>query len=172
MSASRDKDQKDFDLEQIVGIIDTALESDDQRIKDALRKLMTITVLCTAEHPDQAFKGPLARLIEDHNNLNRRLCMVEDDIRKIQWNQQKSQVEPFTPPYNPGSPFGPNPTTGWPGTNDPTKSTPKFGPGWTSSDVGDLPDLKKWTAGDDPNYKGSSASTSVAEDFIKRLEQQ
>ena len=174
MSASREKDQKDFDLEQIVRVIDSALESDDQRIKDALRALMTITVLCTAEHPDQAITGPLARLLEDHNNLNRRLCMVEDDIRKIQWNQQKSQVEPFTPPYNPGSPY---PTTGWPGpgTYQPwTETAPKpmFGPGWTSSDVGDLPDLKKWTAGDDPNYRGSSASSTSAEDFIKRLEQQ
>ena len=169
MSTGRLKDQKDFDLEQIVRVIDSALESDDQRIKDALRALMTITVLCTAEHPDQAIKGPLARLLEDHNDLNRRLCMVEDDIRKIQWNQQKSQVEPFTPPYNPGSPFGPNPTTGWPGTNDPTRPKPMFGPEWSSTDVGDI---KTWSAGDDPNYRGSSASSTSAEDFLKRLEQQ
>ena len=45
MSTGRMKDQKDFDLEQIVRVIDSALESDDQRIKDALRALMTITVL-------------------------------------------------------------------------------------------------------------------------------
>mgnify|MGYP003350744495 CR=1 FL=1 len=53
MSTGRMKDQSDFDLEQMVKIIDQALESDDQRIKDALRALMTVTVLCTAEHPDQ-----------------------------------------------------------------------------------------------------------------------
>lgn len=140
MSTGRQKDQKDFDLEQIVKVIDSALESNDQRIKDALRQLMTVTVLCTAEFPDQAFKGPLARLLEDHNNLNRRLSSLEDDMRKIQWNQQKSQVEPFTPPY---SPFGPNPTTGWPGTNDPTKPKPMWGPSWSSTDVGSLPDVKK-----------------------------
>lgn len=170
MSTGREKDQKDFDLEQIVKVIDSALESNDQRIKDALRALMTITVLCTAEHPDQAFKGPLARLLEDHNNLNRRLCSLEDDMRKIQWNQQKSQVEPFTPPYNPGGPFGPNPITGWPGVNDPTKPKPMWGPSWTSTDVGSLPDVKKWSAGDDPSYKGSSASTTLVEDFLKELE--
>jgi hypothetical protein len=152
MSTGRLKDQKDFDFEQIVKIIDSALESDDQRIKDALRALMTITVLCTAEHPDQTLRnGPLARVFEDYNNLARRLSSLEDDVRKIQWDQQKKQVEPFTPPYNPGSPFGPNPTTGWPGTNDPTKPKPM----WDST----------WSAGDDPNYKGASA-----EEFIKSLE--
>jgi hypothetical protein len=145
MSTGREKDQKDFDLEQIVRIIDQALESDDQRIKDSLRQLMTITVLCTAEHPDQTLRnGPLARVFEDYNNLARRLSSLEDDVRKIQWDQQKQKVEPFAPPYNPGSPFGPNPTTGWPGTNDPTKPTPM----WEST----------WSAGDDPNYKGASST--------------
>lgn len=163
MSTGREKDQKDFDLEQIVRVIDSALESDDQRIKDALRALMTITVLCTAEHPDQAFKGPLARLLEDHNNLNRRLGMVEDDVRKMQWEKQKQKVEPFTPPYNPGGPFGPNPTTGWPG---PTNPKPMWGGGgWSSTEWSSLPDVKKWAAGDDPGYQGASA-----EEFIKSLE--
>ena len=41
-------------------------------------------------------------------------------------------------------PFAPNPTTGWPGTNDPTKPTPM----WEST----------WSAGDDPNYKGASST--------------
>ena len=149
MSTGRLKDQKDFDLEQIVRVIDSALESDDQRIKDALRALMTITVLCTAEHPDQAFKGPLARVLEDMHNLARRLSSLEDDVRKIQWDQQKQKVEPFTPPFNPGSPFGPSPTTGWPSTNDPTKPKPM----WEST----------WSAGDDPNYKGATASFTQAD---------
>ena len=145
MSTGRLKDQKDFDLEQIVKIIDQALESDDQRIKDALRALMTVTVLCTAEHPDQAIQGPLARLQEDYNNLNRRVNMLEDEVRKMLWDQQKQKVEPFTPPYQP-------PTT------DPYASKPM----WNTT----------WSAGDDPNYKGSSASTSLSEDFLKSLGQQ
>ena len=171
MSTGREKDQKDFDLEQIVKVIDTALESNDQRIKDALRALMTVTVLCTAEFPDQAFKGPLARLLEDHNNLNRRLSSLEDDFRKMQWDQQKQKVEPFTPPYNPGSPFGPagSPSNPWTGT--PNGPKPMWGPSWSSSDDwGKLPDIKKWAAGDDPGYKGSSAGTMLAEDFLKELE--
>jgi len=162
MSTGRMKDQKDFDLEQIVSIIDQALESDDQRIKDALRALMTITVLCTAEHPDQMLKnGPLARVFEDYHNLARRLSSLEDDMRKIQWNQQKQKVEPFTPPYQP-------PTTPWVNPNDPTKPTPMWGPSWSSST--DWGDIKKWSAGDDSGYKGSSASTALAEDFLKELE--
>ena len=137
MSTGRMKDQKDFDLEQIVKVIDSALESNDQRIKDALRALMTVTVLCTAEHPDQAIKGPLGRLIEDMNNLNRRLGSLEGDVNDLKWKQQKQQVEPFIPPYQP-------PGQPWIHPNDPTKPTPM----WTGT----------WSAGDDPNYRGSSAS--------------
>lgn len=163
MSTGRLKDQKDFDLEQIVQVIDQALESDDQRIKDALRALMTITVLCTAEHPDQMLKnGPLARMFEDYHNLARRLSSLEDDVRKMQWNQQQKQVEPFMPTAPTQSP--------WTGTN-PNGPKPMWGPSWSSSsDWGDLPDIKKWAAGDDPGYKGSSASTALAEDFLKELE--
>lgn len=174
MSTGRLKDQKDYDLKQIVKIIDTALESDDQRIKDALRALMTITVLCTAEHPDQALSnGPLARVFDDNRNLNNRLSRVEDDVRKMQWDQQKKQVEPYMPtiPTPRPPPFGPigTPTTGWPGINDPTKPKPMWGPSWTSTEVGDLPDLKKWSAGDDPNYKGSSASMTSVDKLLDEL---
>jgi hypothetical protein len=141
------KGQKDFDLEQIVQVIDQALESDDQRIKDALRALMTITVLCTAEHPDQTLRnGPLARVFEDYNNLARRLSSLEDDVRKIQWDQQKQKVEPFTPPFNPGSPFGP--------VGTPTTSKPE--PMWDST----------WSAGDDPAYKGARAFTQADLDLL------
>ncbi len=148
MSTGRDKDQKDFDLEQIVGIIDSALESDDQRIKDALRALMTITVLCTAEHPDQAFKGPLGRLMEDVRDLNRRIYDIEDKLHQLKWDQQKKQVEPFIPPYQPPtSPYDPRIYP-----NDPTKVKPMWG--------------SSWSAGDDPNYKGAS-SGMLAEDFIR-----
>lgn len=161
MSTGREKDQKDFDLEQIIRVIDQALESDDQRIKDALRALMTITVLCTAEHPDQALRyGPLARVFEDNRNLNNRLSRVEDDVRKLQWDQQKKQVEPYMPtiPTPRPPPFGPTPTpptSPWISPNDPTKPKPMWGPSLSS--------------GDDPDYKGASSSV-LAEDFLKELE--
>jgi hypothetical protein len=145
MSTGREKDQKDYDLEQLVKVIDSALTSDNVAVQNALRSLLMVATIVSAEHPDQVMKnGPLARVFEDYNNLARRLSSLEDDVRKIQWDQQKQKVEPFAPPYNPGSPFGPNPTTGWPGTNDPTKPTPM----WDST----------WSAGDDPNYKGASST--------------
>jgi hypothetical protein len=145
MSAGREKDQNDYDLEQIVKVIDSALTSDNVAVQNALRSLLLVATIVSAEHPDQTLRnGPLARVFEDYNNLARRLSSLEDDVRKIQWDQQKQKVEPFAPPYNPGSPFGPNPTTGWPGTNDPTKPTPM----WEST----------WSAGDDPNYKGASST--------------
>jgi hypothetical protein len=152
VSTGRQKDQKDYDLEQIVQVIDTALESNDQRIKDALRALMTMTVLCTAEFPSQVLRdGPLARVFEDYHHLGRRLSELEDEVGDLRRMALTKTEAPFAPPYNPGSPFGPNPTTGWPGTNDPTKPSPV----WNST----------WSAGDDPNYKGASA-----EEFIKGLE--
>jgi hypothetical protein len=145
MSTGRETDQKDYDLEQLVKVIDSALTSDNVAVQNALRSLLMVATIVSAEHPDQVMKnGPLARVFEDYNNLARRLSSLEDDVRKIQWDQQKQKVEPFAPPYNPGSPFGPNPTTGWPGTNDPTKPTPM----WDST----------WSAGDDPNYKGASST--------------
>jgi hypothetical protein len=173
MSTGREKDQKDYDLEQIVRIVDQALESDDQRIKDALRALLTITVLCTAEHPDQALRnGPFARLLEDYNNLARRLSRLEDEVTNVKNRMPPATAAPFTPPT--GGPYGPwigSPTQPWTGTN-PNGPKPMWGPSWSSStDWGDLPDVKKWTAGDDPNYKGSSASTVLAEDFLRKLQE-
>ena len=168
MSTGREKDQKDFDLEQIVRVLDQALESDDQRIKDALRALMTITVLCTAEHPDQVMKnGPLSRLFEDMRNLNNRLGRLEDELNQVKWSQQKKQVEPYMPTTPAQSPWiAPTP---WTGTN-PNGPKPMWGPSMTS-------------AGDDPGYKGASATSAndftewqdiakqkLAEDFLKELE--
>ena len=165
MSTGREKDQKDYDLEQIVRIVDQALESNDQRIKDALRALMTITVLCTAQHPDQALRnGPFARLLEDYNNLARRLSRLEDEVTNVKNRMPPTTAGPYTPPtpYTPPSVVGPwigSPTTGqpWTGT-DPNGPKPMWGPSYTS-------------AGDDPGYKGAwSSSTMLAEDFLRDLE--
>ena len=178
MSSGRMKDQKDFDLEQIVKVIDQALESDDQRIKDALRALMTITVLCTAQHPDQLIAhGPLSRLFDDMRNINRRVSQLEDELNQMKWDKQRAKTEPFMPSIPAGQPLGPyaNPLTSpWTGTN-PNGPKPMWGPSWTS-------------AGDDPNYKGASATSAndftewndiastlpgthkLAEDFLKELE--
>ena len=159
MSTGREKDQKDFDLEQIVEIFDTALESDDQRIKDALRALLTITVLCTAERPHEKIMGPFERMLNDVRNLNRRLSRLEDEVQDLRNRMPPPTAAPYTPPSVVGPWIG-SPTTGygpWTGTN-PNGPKPMWGPSYTS-------------AGDDPGYKGASSSTSMlAEDFLRELE--
>jgi hypothetical protein len=96
--------------------------------------------------------------MEDVRDLNRRIYDIEDKLQQLQWDRQHKLIEPFTPPYNPGGPFGPNTTTGWPGTNDPTKPKPMWGPGGLIEG-----------AGDDPSYKGAQGAI-LAEEFIKELE--
>lgn len=169
MSSAREKCQKDFDLEQMVRIIDSALESDDQRIKDALRALMTITVLCTAEHPEQAMRnGPFAQLLEDYNHLARRLSRVEDEVNDVKMRMPKPSAAPYTPPgtTNPWGPSGYPTGQPWTGTN-PNMPKPMWGPSWTST---------TFSAGDDVTDKGAWANTpggsaKLAEDFLRELEQ-
>ena len=166
MSTARLKDQKDFDLEQMVKIIDTALESGDPRIKDALRGLLTITVLCTAENPDQVVRnGPLARVFEDYNNLARRLSRLEDEVNDVRKRVSPPRAEPYVPPNVVGPWIG-TPNTGqpWTGTN-PNMPKPQWGPTWTST---------TFSAGDDVEDKGAWATTpsaTYAEDFLRELEQ-
>jgi len=45
MSAAREKDQADFDLERFVDMFDTAMTSNDPRVVETLRKLMMIVAL-------------------------------------------------------------------------------------------------------------------------------
>lgn len=165
MSTAREKNQKDFDLEQIVELFDTALESNDPRIKDALRALLTITVLCTAERPHEKVMGPFERMLDDIRNLNQRLSRMEDELNQMRWERQRQKVEPFTPPYQP--PGTTNPWPGYPttGTN-PNSPTPMWGPTWTST---------TFKAGDDVADKGAwantpSSSAKLAEDFLRDLE--
>lgn len=52
-------------LEQIAGLLDQALASDDERVKDALRALLTVTVLCSENPAPKTFKGPFKTLVDD-----------------------------------------------------------------------------------------------------------
>ena len=49
MSAAREKDQADFDLERFVDMFDTAMTSNDPRVVETLRKLMMIVALTRPE---------------------------------------------------------------------------------------------------------------------------
>ena len=80
MSAAREKDQADFDLEQFIELFDTALTSEDPRIKQALGHLMTITALITTTNRrDDQRNGPLRRLFDDVNNIHHRVERLEQE---------------------------------------------------------------------------------------------
>jgi hypothetical protein len=82
MSAAREKDQADFDLERFVDMFDEALTSQDPRVMDSLRSLMMIVTLTRPESKTEHSRkdGPLRRLFEDMNHLNRRMHDMEEKI--------------------------------------------------------------------------------------------
>lgn len=83
MSASREKDSADFDLDRFINMFDEALTSQDPRVIDALRGLLMIVTLTRPEAKsaiDNQHRGPLRRLVDDVTNLNRRLGAVENRV--------------------------------------------------------------------------------------------
>jgi hypothetical protein len=81
MSAARNPDQSDFDLERFINMFDEALTSRDPRVIDALRGLMMMVTLTRSETRDvmeDRRTGPLRRLVEDMNDLHRRIAHLEN----------------------------------------------------------------------------------------------
>ena len=97
MSAAREKDQADFDLERFVDMFDEALTSQDPRVINALRSLMMMVTLTRPESQDSGLHdrnhGPLRRLFEDMNHLNRRLHDMEEKINEIRWRERSATAE-------------------------------------------------------------------------------
>jgi hypothetical protein len=82
MSAARDPDQSDFDLERFINMFDEALTSRDPRVIDALRGLMMMVTLTRGETRDvmeNRQQGPLRRLMQDVNDLHRRIVRLEEN---------------------------------------------------------------------------------------------
>ena len=84
MSAMREKDQADFDLERFIDIFDEAMTSSDPRVIDTLRSLMMIVTLTRPETRMNHGRnnGPLRRLYEDLHDLNRRMHRLEEDVNQ------------------------------------------------------------------------------------------
>jgi hypothetical protein len=99
MSAAREKDQADFDLERFVDMFDEALISQDPRVMNALRSLMMMVTLTRPESRDSGLHdrnhGPLRRLYEDVNHLNNRLHRMEDEVRQM----RNSYKDKYSYPY-------------------------------------------------------------------------
>ena len=80
MSALRETDSADFDLDRFIRMFDEALTSEDPRVIDALRGLLMIVALTRPEAKTAIERGPLRRLVDDVTNLNRRLGAVENRV--------------------------------------------------------------------------------------------
>ena len=100
MSASREKDSADFDLDRFIRMFDEALTSQDPRVIDALRGLLMIVALTRPEARTSIERGPLRRLVDDVTNLNRRLGVVENRVLR-----ERDQAISTTDKYN-GTAFG------------------------------------------------------------------
>ena len=86
MSAMREKDQADFDLERFINLFDEAMTSKDPRVVETLRNLMMIVALTRPETSEPSIdrnRGPLRRLFEDMNDLNRSVRRMQDEIQHL-----------------------------------------------------------------------------------------
>ena len=108
MSAAREKDQADFDLERFVDMFDDAITSQDPRVVNALRSLMMIVTLTRPESKDSGLQnrnsGPLRRMVEDVNHLNRRLHSLEDDVQQMR-NREREAMEGYKRTYSYDFPY-------------------------------------------------------------------
>ena len=98
MSAAREKDSADFDLERFVDMFDEALTSQDPRVIDALRGLMMMVTLTRPEIKTEHSRnnGPLRRLFEDMNHLNRRMHDMEDKVNAMSRSSDSAEKYSYT----------------------------------------------------------------------------
>jgi hypothetical protein len=109
MTAKRDKDSSDFDLETFIDLFDTALSSDNPAVKRALKNLLMIATLVDSDlTPEQRVKGPLRRLVEDLRDTNRRIDRLQEEQAQRQY--IRTVTTPYTPPYTVGT----GTSTTWP----------------------------------------------------------
>jgi hypothetical protein len=103
MSAARETDQADFDLERFVDMFDEAMTSSDPRVVNSLRQLMMMVTLTRPEVRRNTIEdrqhGPLRRLHEDLNHLHRRVERMEEQLRQAERSQRLPQIDPYNYPY-------------------------------------------------------------------------
>ena len=91
--AAREPDQADFDLERFINLFDEAMTSRDPRVVETLRNLLMIVTLTRPETYEEHGRraGPLRRLFEDMNDLNRSVHRMDAEIQRL--NNTLSRVE-------------------------------------------------------------------------------
>lgn len=101
MSAAREEDQADFDLERFIDMFDEAMTSRDPRVMDALRSLMMIVTLTRPESRGSGLPlnstGPLRRLHEDMTHLHRRIERMEEQLSRTERGPSKANY--YNYPY-------------------------------------------------------------------------
>lgn len=70
---------KEFDLEQFVDMFDTAMNSDNPTVQKCFNNLLMVVALAHAEDKDVHY-GPLRKLVDDVNDLKRRLTIMESSV--------------------------------------------------------------------------------------------
>ena len=102
MSAMREKDQADFDLDRFIDMFDEAMTSSDPRVIETLRSLMMIVTLTRSEANmvHGRSHGPLRRLYEDMHNLNNRMQRMHDEIQKLQQAHKRQWDQEVYPDWN------------------------------------------------------------------------
>ena len=96
MSAAREPDQAEFDLERFINLFDEALTSKDPRVIETLRSLMMIVTLTRPEARNpmgDRNAGPLRRLFEDMNHVNNRLHRMEEDLRAVHYRSTRERFD-------------------------------------------------------------------------------
>jgi hypothetical protein len=88
MTAYREKDSSDYDLERLTDLMDQALTSNDPRVRNALRQLMMMVILTSGDHEDQdrIYKrhGPMRRMQEDIRDLHNTVQSLRQEIQNLQ----------------------------------------------------------------------------------------
>ena len=178
--AYREKDSADFDLEAFIELFDEALTSDDPSVQKTLQHLMTICALARNHGGHSERRGPLRRMYEDLNNINRRLERLETGNSTLGGGYRGTPFPGTTTTPLPAGPHvwphvSPNTGTGqWPGGMPP-------GTIWTStsatgikltdtvpvSAVGDVIAERAEQLLSSPGYKGSSVGAGVTKETIK-----
>jgi hypothetical protein len=167
MSAAREKDQADFDLETFVDLFDTAMSSDNPAVQRALKNLLMIAAIVGAEDTEAGMKqGPLRRVLEDQKNILRRLERVENEKSY----QQPNTYGPVPLQPNMPTPWVVNPTV-WPTpVQSPSTGIPPFPPGtiWTTTNTSGT----SYTMKDGSAKAATQAHMSVAslDGFLDKLE--
>jgi len=98
MSAAREKDAADYDLERFIDMFDQVMISDDPRVKNALRQLMMMVILTdTGDHEaeQRVRQGPLRQLQQDIRDQFRWIQRLEQEIQslKMQMNLNQGQAK-------------------------------------------------------------------------------